>query len=118
MRAGVGSTDDDDDDDDEGEDDSDEALYARTRRDGGRKPLLPAAAPVPDPALLQYRNRKTEVLQKQDEILDDMHSSARQLYHVTRQINGQFDAHNKIIAELDTDVEVSCCVPPRAPVLA
>ena len=56
---------------------------------------------------MQYRQRKKQALAHQDEVLDQMHSSVKQLWSVNQEINHEFDEHERIISKMEDDVEVS-----------
>ena len=90
----------DDDDEDASRTSSSSNLYATPSRGESHTPLLD------DPALSEYRQRKTEALKQQDATLDTMHSSVKHLLAVSGEIDGQFDEHREVLNGLDDDVEV------------
>ena len=87
------------------------SLYADRHphlHDSDRKPLLET-----DP-LVDYRQRKQEALREQDEVLDNMHSSVKDLRRVGVEIGSQLDEHRKLSENLYDRADVRwlmrCCL--------
>ena len=80
-------------------------IYAQPRNQSNcnHRPSQPLLS---DPALVHYRQRKQDALKQQDEVLDTMHASVKELWHVGNEINNQFDEHQQVLDGLEDDVEV------------